>query len=358
MTIAIHISVEHPGNIRDNYNFKSFTLLAAQKTEHHFIFIFDDPPEPELYLEPNCTPVILLPRLKNNLLRHYWYNFKIPSLLQRYNADVFVTGGIICSLRTNVPQCMVIQSTSLHKKSIGAYLNRYLPNFLKKAKNIILINPLVKDELQKRYQVDEKKIVLAPEGIDDLVLPALEHVAEVKDTQTGGYDYFIIDLQNKNIQFLIPALKAFSIFKKWQKSGMKLVLYVKTHQTAFIEKELLNYKFREHVHIISADPYRIFSAAYAAFIVEENEFPRLSLYTMKAGIPVITTANKIAEQMLSGSLQIPFNQNSIAEKMMLLYKDEHQRNAHIKMGLQTADQYIWKSNLQTLWDTCNAVAKV
>src|SRR6476620_215193 len=137
MTIAVHISHRKGENINHNFHFSCFTRVAAEEPDHHFIFIFDTAPDPELYLDSNCTPVILPPALKNNLLRQFWYNFKVPYTLKKYNADYFVTSDALCSLRTNVPQCMLIARHS----QVDGYKKRGFRKFAAKADSIIINDP-------------------------------------------------------------------------------------------------------------------------------------------------------------------------------------------------------------------------
>jgi len=357
MTIAIHISAGKNENVRESFNFKCFTRIAAEQPAHHFIFIFDTPPDPELYLDPNCTPVILSPQLKNSLLRHYWYNYKIPSLLERYNADIFVTSGSNCSFRTKVPQCMIIEPLSLSPKTTGRYLKKFLPAFLDIAKAICITNPVAEDELNI-YGVKKDKLTILYPGMDDDLNPAAwEQNEQVKTKHTNGKDFFFCELNSEGMKNMVTLLKGFSLFKKWQKSNMQLVLLLKTAMKAELSKDLSTYKYREEVILITDNEDVLLPAAYGAITFNEND-PATGLYAMKCGIPVITIENKITRKIFSGAaLYVGVNEKDISEKMMLLYKDEHLRSEYITRGLNIVSRYSWQNTTSTLWSVMNAIAK-
>ena len=351
MTLAIHINIIKNESAWENFNFKCFSLIAAQNPAHHFIFIFDSLPHPELYLEPNCTPVICSPRLKNNLLRHYWYNFKIPSLLDRYQADIFITSRNMCSLRTNVPQCMVIEEISLFDKK-SAYWKRFLPLFLNVANSIFITNTLVEEDLLIKYGIEQKKITTLYPGIDEGAYSSNEK-EEIKNKHTEGKEFFYYELSKEKMPQLIFVLKAFSLFKKWQKSGMQLVICIKETLQPALSSILSNYKYRSEIKIIiSIEPEQnILPAAYAAISLTGNIIlPSTGLLAMKRGIPVIAIHDKLNGKVFSdAALYVTLNEKDISDKMMLLYKDEHYRKEQILKGIQVTSNYSWAATTSVLW---------
>ena len=112
---------------------KCFSDLAGKYWEHHFIFIFDRAFDPAIIIQKNITPIIVSPQIKNRLLSHYWYNFKLPKALNKYHADIFINNGVNCSLRTPTKQCMILEDISfLQKKNLYSRSEtRYLKNILK-----------------------------------------------------------------------------------------------------------------------------------------------------------------------------------------------------------------------------------
>lgn len=359
MTIAIHISAGKNESVRESFNFKCFTKIAGEQPAHHFIFIFDTHPDPELYLDRNCTPVILSPQMKNSLLRHYWYNYKIPALLERYNVDVFVTTASTCSIRTNVPQCMIIEALSFSQKNTGRYWKKFLPAFLDIAKAICITNSIVAEELTVKYGVKKDKVTILYPGLDDDFNPGdWKQNERVKEKYTAGKDFFLYEISREELKNLVIVLKGFSLFKKWQKSNMQLVLLLKTPLDPALSKKLSTYKYRNEIILIPVTEQEVapLPAAYAA-IITSNDL-KTGLHAMKCEVPLITIRNTTAKSIFSdGALYMELNEKDISEKMMILYKDEHLRREYIAKGIHIAAQYSWQNTTASLWNTVNAIAK-
>ena len=152
MTIAVHIRFsDNAADPDNNLHYQCFTILAAKYPEHHFIFIFDKPYPPGLIIQKNISALLLPPQIRNPLLQHYWYNFKIPVLLDRYHADHFVNNAATCSLRTNIPQSIILNDLSfLDKKNLYTagdtrYLKKYFKKFVAKASSIAVTNQHVRN---------------------------------------------------------------------------------------------------------------------------------------------------------------------------------------------------------------------
>ena len=58
---------------------------------HTFIFIFDKPFKTVIYLSKECDTCCDRPTRNNPAKWYIWYNIKIPLLLKKYKADVFVS---------------------------------------------------------------------------------------------------------------------------------------------------------------------------------------------------------------------------------------------------------------------------
>ena len=84
MTVAAHIT-------SDKENVLSFLsdhlpVLASKNLDDHFIFFTDKIYPPATFKGGNITQVLISPQIKNSLLLYYWYNYKLPALLKKYNA--------------------------------------------------------------------------------------------------------------------------------------------------------------------------------------------------------------------------------------------------------------------------------
>src|SRR5687768_3872270 len=85
-----------------NFIYESFSRITKAHPEHQFIFIFDRPYPKEFIFSENITPVVLNPETRHPVLWWWWFSMKIPRILKKYKADVFVSPDGFGSLTTKV----------------------------------------------------------------------------------------------------------------------------------------------------------------------------------------------------------------------------------------------------------------
>jgi hypothetical protein len=364
MTIAVHIALTDPQNgIQSNFNYNCFVILAAKFPSHHFIFIFDKPFSPSLITEKNITPVLAGPPIRNRLLQHYFYNFKIPRLLNKYNVDLFVSAGV-CSLRTNVSQYLLIDDLSflkkknLFSKAEAGYLKRYTGFFVRKAAMVGVMNASLKKTLQKTFLKDEDHVHILKAGIDPLFRPCTYETAEkTKNDFTDGKDYFLFFATAAAITNVITVLKAFSIFKKWQKSGMQLVILYPAAFKKTAIPELSSYKYRSDIKALTAASKEfaasIIAAAYTTIHLPATDASEMEgLMSIHCAVPLITVDNDFCKSIYhDNALYSITDEKEVSEKLMLLYKDEHSRNRLINGAKTIAVEHNWQNAASLLWQT-------
>lgn len=344
---------------------ETFRYIVSNHPEHEFIFIFDRPYEKKFVFAENVKPVVIGPPARHPLLWKLWYDVKVPMVLKRYKADVFVSCDGFCSLRTKVPQCLVLHDLSFlhfpgfHKKSHLAFYKRNTPKFLEKAKSIVTVSEFSKKDIISHYKnIRETKIDVVYNGVKEIFQPIGENEKErTKEKYTGGKEFFICVgalHPRKNLENL---LRAFSVFKKRQQSGMKLLLAGRLawKYEPFLEK-LKTYKYREDVvltgYLDDLDLVKLLGSAYAMVYPSLFEgFGVPVLEAMGCQVPVITSLNSSMQEISKESALYcdPSNYNDIADKMMLLYKDENLRKKLIQKGKDISNQFRWDHSAQLLW---------
>jgi glycosyltransferase involved in cell wall biosynthesis len=343
--------------------------LAAQYPEHRFYFFFDRPVDPYFSFPANVTPLVVGPAARHPLLWKWWYDVKLPLVLKKIRADVFLSPDGFCSLTTRVPQCLVVHDLGFlhyaegYEKSHLFYYKRYTPLFLKKAKSIATVSHFSKNDIIKTYNTPEEKISVVFNGVRDVFQPLpYEAQATVKETYTEGKEYFIYVGAIHPRKNLVHLLKAFSFFKKRQKSNMKLVLAGRlAWKNDVFLKLLKTYKYRNDVvllHYVEDETAlaQLVASAYAMVYPSLFEgFGVPVVEAMRCGVPVLTSKGSAMEEITEGAALYfdPANMSDIAEQMMLIYKDERLRAQLIEQGTTVAQQYTWQATTTALWDCIN-----
>jgi len=365
MTIAVHISF--PDTKTDpakNFNYRCFSILAVKYPEHRFNFIFDKPYDTQLINQPNITTHVLTPQIKNRLLGHYWYNYKLPSLLNKLQADLFVSDRINISLRSKVKQQIILpdlsflQKENLYPKSESRYLKKHFNQFATKATGISVTNQHTGVELEKLYPQVKGKTQVIGMGLNDKIKNMdADKIQHIKDHFTNGKEYFIAYITDVSAPNSIVLLKAFSAFKKRQLSNMQLVLALSPSQKEPLIKDFSTYKYRDEVKIIVPESEgtlgEITAAAYAAIylpamdVVEDR-----GLIALKNNVPLITVSNEFCKSMYNdAALYAKISDANIAEKMMLLYKNENLKNELANIGNLVGGMYSWDNTASNLWQS-------
>lgn len=356
------------GDYLEGYgHFLSETLrrITTAHPEHQFIFIFDRPYEEQFVFSDNVTAVVTGPAARHPLLWKLWYDIKIPSVLKKYKADVFVSVDGFCSLTTKVPQCLVVHDLAfLHfpkfiSRSILLFYKRYTPKFLNKAKVVATVSQFSKKDIIAQYKVDENKIAVVPNAARDIFKPlSVEEKQAIKEKYCEGKEFFIYTGSVHPRKNLINLLKAFSVFKKKQKSSMKLVIAGRlAWKYKSFTQSLDTYKYRADVimtgYLPDEELAALLGSAYAMVYPSLWEgFGMPVLEAMRCEVPVITSVDSAMQEVAQQAALYadPNDLNAIAEKMLLLYKDERLRNELIQAGKLVEQQYSWDKSAQQLWD--------
>ncbi len=346
--------------------YETFRRITQQHPDHQFIFIFDRPYDKRFVFGPNVTAVVTGPPARHPLLWKFWYDVRVPAVLKKYKADVFVSPDGFCSLATRVPQCLVLHDLAfLHHPSfiLSSHLwfyKRYTGKFLQKAASVATVSAFSRADILSHYKIEENKISVVYNAAKDIFQP-LDHEQKtsIKNKYTEGKEYFVYAGAIHPRKNLLKLLKAFSVFKKRQQSGMKLVLAGRLawKYQSFTES-LKSYKYRDDVLLTGYagenELVKIMGAAYALVYPSLHEgFGVPVLEAMHCGVPVITSSES-SMQEIAGDAALYANANdhtSIADCMMRLYKDENLRNQLIEKGREVTKQYSWDKTAKLLWNS-------
>jgi glycosyltransferase involved in cell wall biosynthesis len=343
--------------------------LSGMHPEHTFLFISDKTIDASL--PKNVIPVQVECENKSPVKWLLSYHLKLRKILKKYQADILITEQF-CSLTTKVPQILLspdlqfVQQNGFLKKKILSFYKRFTPRFLKKAKTIIALSEFEKNELIKYFKTDPSKIKVISEGAEERIeLVNTEEREMIKQQYAEGNEYFIypgtISFQ-KNLKNL---LKAFSAFKKRQRSGMQLLFVGEPGRQFEDFKESLElYKFKKEIKLLSGlsepENKKLMASAYAiVYPVEYEMSANAFLKGMQYEVPVLASSSgAIPEFCGDASLYFqPADHKDIAEKMMEIFRDESLRKELIEKGKTRTQDFNWSDTADAFFKLIeNAVA--
>lgn len=333
----------------ENFMFETLNRLAKKFPQHQYLYIFDRPYDGNLSFAENVIPIISGPKTSISLRLQYWLHYRIPAVLRKFKADVFVSMEGICSLRTKKPQCLLItdlcflQAPQLLKKTQAGFYKKCTPAFLAKAKSIATVSEFSKQVIADHYKINDVDVI-GP-GIDDIFKPVDWNEKEIiKEKYAEGKAYFLFSGNINQRSNIINLLKAFSLFKKRQKSNMLLLIAGNAEET--FKKELKTYAFRNEVKLLEnlskKELAKITAAAYAlVYPVFHDDLAISPLQAMQCGVPVVCS-NAGALPSICGDAALYADAGDfkdIAEKMMLVFKDEDKAMAMVNAGKIRLQQY-------------------
>ena len=291
--------------------------------------------------------------------------------LKRIKADVFVSADGFCSLNTNVPQCLVVHDLAfLHYPQFisKAHLNYYQKNtkrYINKAKVVVTVSAYSKQDIVQQFQVPVNKLHIVGNAANTIFKPiAFEESETIKAKYTGGAEFFLYTGSIHPRKNLINLLKAFSQFKKRLRSNMKLVIAGRlAWKTDTFTKLLSTFKFRQDVvltgYIDRKELALLTASAYAMVYPSYFEgFAVPPLEALQCGVPaIVSNSSAMPEVGADAYLYVnPESVEDIADKMMLIYKDEALRSRLIANGKQRTKLYNWDVEAEKMWNCIQIAA--
>jgi glycosyltransferase involved in cell wall biosynthesis len=367
MTIAFSF-FNYVENENDDFLFETLAHISKTQSDATFIFISNKNLE-RFSLQKNIIPVAVDSEVKNFFPRKFLFDFTISIILKKYKADIFITQNF-CSLFTKVPQILIhTASGTLGDERIIAKKESFFKNFLiskslRQAQKVITFSDFEKEEITKKYKTDAAKIEVIYFGINNNNEPInFEKREKVKEEYADGNEFFLHSGNINEEKSLINLLKAFSAFKKRQRSNMQLLFIGKPGNNTAKFKNLLNsYKFRNEIKIWKDLPQKkmseISSSAYALINPEiYSGNYQAALNSMKTNVPILIGAKGGMKEICKEAAIYfdPENHKDIAEKMMLIFKDETLRSAIIEKAAVQAKEFNWEKSSFALWTTIKKI---
>ncbi len=347
--------------------------MAEAHPEHQFVVIFDRPFSNQFISSSNIIPILVKPAARNVLSFLYWYNVSSVLALKKFNPAVWIQPYGFCSLLATTPQILVVHDVAFQAfpKSIPWhqrwFYQLFTPLFLQKATSLVTVSSFSKNSIEQYYPFTKNQIKVIPGAARSSFQPInWEEKTTIKNNFTNGNEYFICVGSIHPRKNMMNLLKAFSLFKKWNKSNMKLVFSGRMawQYQDFIEK-LKTYKYKEDIvltgYLDEEKLIQVTASAYASIYPSKYEgFGLPIVEAMQSGVPVITS-NLSSMPEVGGDAVLyadPENPKMIAEQMQMLYKDEKLRQLQIEKGIEMAKKYNWNQSATAFWKEIELIVAV
>lgn len=333
--------------------------------EHQFVFLFDRPFDPGFIFSDNITPLVVWPPTRHPILSLFWFECRIPAILRKRKAGLFVSTDGYLSLRTNVPQAVVTHDINfVHRPGdlpwfIAMFYNRFFPKYAQKAVRLATVSSYSKSDIVKEFGIDAGKVDIVPNGCNPLYKPISDlEKTGIRQKYAGGKPYFLFVgalHPRKNLKGLLDA------FEQYRKSGNPdtrlIIVGAKMFKTGSISETLEKMEYGKEVIFtgrISSEELRlVYGGALALVFVPFFEgFGIPVIEAMSAGVPVICSdTTSLPEVGGDAVLYVsPSHPEQITAAMRKLTEDENLRSTLIEKGLARAKEYSWDNSAQKLWE--------
>lgn len=337
MTIGIHISNDLFTRYQENFNLSCIIRLAALQPTHSFILLADNQQQITIN-DPNCI-IIRFPLANNRIQKYFQKYYKLPHALKKKRADLFIpAANNICSV-CDLKQIVVIQNSPhlFIKKKWNA----------KKLSTALVTSPASVNGLEHHFNL----VIKSVHGMHPDFKPLnINEKIGVRKKFTDDIEYFITETEEGRASDLRLILKAFSIFKKWQRSSLKLLVIFSGNELSNPIPDFNLYKYRNDVvfiyHNKTEQPERaaLYAAAYAGILTNHLHV----IAAMKCHVPTVVIG-EISDIYGDAALYSPRDEKAIADRITQIYKNETLRNSLVTESCVLSGEYTWENAAEQLW---------
>jgi glycosyltransferase involved in cell wall biosynthesis len=348
------------------FTYHTLRILTKNNPDHHFFFIFDRPYDKKFVFNDNVMPIILSPPTRHPFLWYFWFEHRIPKLLEKLKIDIFLSTDGYLSLKTDIPSLPVIHDINFEHNPDDLpfftrnYYKKYFSEFAKKGIRIATVSEYSKQDICKTYNINPDKVDVVYNGSDSIYKPVDELIkAALKQKYTDGKEYFIF-IGSLHPRKNVPRLfQAFELFKAETNSDFKLVI---VGGMMFKNQDLKNIfskmKFKEDViftgRLLPEELKNVLASAFAMTFVPYFEgFGIPIIEAMNCDVPVITS-NVTSMPEVAGDAALlvnPFSVEDIKNAMIKIITDNEFRINLIEKAKNQRQKFSWELTAGKLWRT-------
>jgi len=295
-----------------------------------------------------------------------WEQIALPHAIRRLKPDLLHCTSNTAPLYCDVPLVLTLHdiiylekrqsfNKSLYQE-MGWYYRRFIvPRILPKCQKIITVSDFEKDRIGKSLHITDNRLVAVYNGYNThfCIQPKDWQIID-KYIEHTPYLFFLGNTDPK--KNTTGVLRAYDIYLKH--SSQKLPMLIADLDEAYIDSILerenlqsIKPNLRFPGYVSNNDLAALYSGAFAFLYPSIREsFGIPMLEAMACGTPLIA-GNTSAMPEIAGEGAIlvdPFNEKSIAEKILQLESDEQLYKAQVAYGLERVKLFSWQRSAKAL----------
>ena len=349
------------------FTHETMRRVVNEHPEHEFHFIFDRSFAQQYIYAANVIPHVLWPQARHPILWRIWFEYRIPPLLAKINADVFVSPDGYASLNSDVSSLIVMHDLNFehHPENLPAGIRKYyqtnFPKFARHATRLATVSEFSKHDLIQLYGIDEDKIDVVYNGVGEDFKPlALEQADRIRHKYTGGKPYFIVVGTIHPRKNIVRILQAYDRFRESTDTDCQLIFAGrKMWWTKEMQDALKSMKHEDAVHLLGRIEHSvqlselIASARAMIFVPVFEGFGIPVIEAQACGCPVIASDVSSIPEVAGEAAKMcdPFNVESIKNAMTLVDQDENFRKKLTEAGLKNVKRFSWEKSADGLWQS-------
>jgi len=346
------------------FTHETLSRIALAHPEHQFLFIFDRPFDPSFIYAPNVEGIVCAPPARHPLLFYIWFEWRLPSLLEKLKADLFLSPDGYLSLRSKLPQIAVIHDLNFEHAPLDIpwaprwHFRYFFPKYAARANRIATVSEFSKADVVSTYSIDPEKIDVVYNGVNESYLPFAKDAKEaVRAEFSSGQPYFLFVGAIHPRKNLLNQLKAFSLFRESNSENYQfLVVGESTARNGEMSHFLEINQFSKDIRFLGRrslqELIRLYGAAEALMYVSKFEgFGIPIIEAFRAGTPVITATTSSMPEVAGGAALLvdPGDETAIANAMKKIAEDRDFIKELITKGLSRSEKFNWDATAELLW---------
>lgn len=346
------------------FTFETLKRITQNNPNDEFIFLFDRPFDNQFIFSTNIEPVVVGPPTRHPLLWIYWFEKVLPTIIKKYQPDVYLSPDGYLNLKTSTKQVGVIHDINFEHypqwlpSTYAVYYKNYFKKFADVAARIATVSEYSKNDIVSTYKISPDKIDVVYNGCNRNYKPlSVDEVKGIrrKFSEEKPYILFIGSIhERKNLN---NQLKAFEIVKNDFPNRFKFLVVGESMWNKKLPKKS---KFLTDVVFLgrqnAADLAQIIGgAAVMSYVSLFEGFGIPILEGFSAGVPVVTSnVTAMPEIAAEAAIKVnPLNVNEIAEAYITCLTDESAAQNLAHAGVARLQSFSWDKTANLLWDCVN-----